>query len=52
MSLYQLSADDDIFQDYTFLKFPSKANILTMQEIYVQEKGAEALRTTNITYLH
>lgn len=23
-----------------------------MQEIFVQEKGAEALRTTNITYLH
>lgn len=30
MSLYQLSADDDIFQDFSFLKYPSKATILTM----------------------
>jgi hypothetical protein len=52
LSLFQLSADDDLFQDFVFLAYPSSAHVLTMQEIFVQEKGAEALRTTNITYLH
>ena len=52
LSLFQLAADDDIYQDFHFLKHPLKASVLTMQEIYVQEKGAEALRSTNITYLH
>jgi Telomere-binding protein beta subunit (TEBP beta) len=52
MSLYQLSADDDLFQDFTFLSHSSKASIVPLQEIFVQEKGAEALRAQNINYLH
>lgn len=42
------SADDDVFTQYDFQKI-AKTKVLTMQEIFIQEKGKEALRAMEIT---
>ena len=49
----KLSADDDLFTDlHGVLPKAGQTPIMTMQEIYVQEKGQDAFRTTNINYLY
>ena len=42
------AADDDIFTQFAFEKF-KKTETLTMQEIFIHEKGQAALRALNIT---
>lgn len=52
MTLSSLADDDDQFADFSFLKNVKPTPVMTMQQIFVQEKGEEHLRTQNINYLH
>ena len=44
----KLSADDDDFTEFNFEKQFLKTSVLNMQEIFIMEKGQEAMRALNI----
>ena len=45
MSLLEIADDDDQFVDFSFLKNVKPVPVMTMQQIFVLEKGEEHLRT-------
>jgi len=52
MTLSALADEEDQFLDFSFLKTTKQTPVMTMQQIFLQEKGGDHLRTQNINYLH